>query len=646
MKIVADKIREVHKELQKYHKWMFPTVLIEDGFIGGKKSLHGISNGEDGQMFLAGEPDPDRWQWKSLSELLPIVAQLDQRRIPKDSIVYIDNDDGKYSKQIIDVDKTIEARNKLLLESPDALSQKYSYNHIDYFKGLPKDLEKRMAKADWYYDYSDDHSVWQKGVVEVKGILKDLEKLDKTEKGFEISKSLWDKHGPEHLYRKPDFLNDDIFYKQEVKSMKVQEHDVLKESYSFGLDTEGNIIGKSRGELFKDLDERMKRADWDYSYSDDYTVRRRGEEEVTAIEKDLEILSYSKGGAVIANALWDEHTIRSAIWKPKFLQTAIELQIGKITRQEIALSGHLNQQIMDTNSFKDPNTNNIGMSDKEINHIKNQFKHAGADAAFTPELVDRLKNGEEKITHPYKFTNNGDQNVADFHLSKSKDSGLYFLNKFDLTVTPENSNKEIKETFYLTGQDKNLKLKDGEEKLKQVNKFTLKKAANYLAGRPVFNAFSDKEGNQYEAWAKRKFNVEKGEFEMAKYRKEYPFSLNDATKNYSIKELAIPEQKDRLMESYQRGNLQTVTFVASDGKEEQLYTSLQIGLVKGGSLNVYDLNKDRVAIDQLVEKGYMGKDLAQEIKERLTQKPGDQQLSQKPDSIKPEIKISHKPSIN
>jgi|GEM_PF-1376393 len=503
MEIVANKIRVVYKELQKYHNWMFPTVLVKDGFIGGRKSMHGISDGADGQMFLMREPHPDRWQWKSLFELLSIVAQLDHRRIPQDCIVYADDNNGVNSKQIIDLDKTIKAREKILLETPNALSKKYSYSHTDYFKELPKDLEKRMTKADWHYEYSDSPRVWEKGVIEIKSILKDLEKLAKTEDGFEISKILWDKHVPEYSVPKPGFLDDDKFY---AKKLNV-------------------------------------------------------------------------------------------------------------------------------------------MTEKEENHIKNQFKHAGAEAAFTPELLDRLQKGEEKIIHPYRFSNNGDQNTADFHVHKSKDSSLYFLNKFDLTVAPENSKKEIKETFYLTGQD-NVKLKEGEQKLRQVNKFTLKKAANYLAGRPVFSAFSDKEGNQYEAWAKRKFNVEKGKFEMAKYRKEYPFSLKDATKNYSIKELAIPEQKDRLMESYQRGNLQKVTFVASDGREEQLYTSLQIGLVQGGSLNVYDLNKDRIGIDQLLEKGYIGKDLAEEIKERLTQKPVEQKIGEKIDLPKQENPSKHRQNIS
>jgi hypothetical protein len=159
-----------------------------------------------------------------------------------------------------------------------------------------------------------------------------------------------------------------------------------------------------------------------------------------------------------------------------------------------------------------------------------------------------------------------------------------------------------------------------------------------LAGRPVYNAFSDKEGNQYEAWAKRKFNVEKGKFEMVKYRKEYPFSLDDATKNYSIKELATPEFRDRLMESYKRGNLQKVTFVGHGGKEEALYTSPQIGLVAGGSLNVYDLNKDKVSTEQLVEKGFVGQNFAQQINDRLTKRQ-DNNAKQ---SIHQDSETSHK----
>jgi hypothetical protein len=57
--------------------------------------------------------------------------------------------------------------------------------------------------------------------------------------------------------------------------------------------------------------------------------------------------------------------------------------------------------------------------------------------------------------------------------------------------------------------------------------------------------------------------------------------------------------------------------VGNDGKEEKLYISPNITL---GALNVYDLNKQRLTTETLVEKQYIGKELAEQLK--TTRKPG------------------------
>jgi len=84
-----------------------------------------------------------------------------------------------------------------------------------------------------------------------------------------------------------------------------------------------------------------------------------------------------------------------------------------------------------------------------------------------------------------------------------------------------------------------------------------------------------------------------------------------------IKELTNEQYKKSLIESLNRGNLQKVTFVDGNGKEKKLFISPSITL---GSLNVYDLNKQRVPTETLVEKHFIGKELAADLKERVTQK--------------------------
>lgn len=74
--------------------------------------------------------------------------------------------------------------------------------------GLIANLENRMKNADWYFEYSDDHRVWQQGVVEIEGIRKDLELLSKLPQGREKADDLWGKYVPPLSVGKPDFLKD------------------------------------------------------------------------------------------------------------------------------------------------------------------------------------------------------------------------------------------------------------------------------------------------------------------------------------------------------------------------------------------------------------------------------------------------------
>lgn len=640
-----------------------------------QEHYNGIKAGMDPVFITESRQDPEKWKDYTLREAYGIMVLLDRRRLPKEAIIYDSVHPGNSFNGLIDVEKTIEVSKRLLLQNPNAFSKKHRYSHTDYFQVLPSRIEQKMAKADWYYEYSDDHRVWQKGSSEIKGILKDLQMLTRNEQGFEMANKLWEKYVPEYSVSKPDFLNDDKYYQKiyfmTEKELKEIEHKFHEPVPSIRLDEKGNLVGIKQDDLVNYLAVRLHRADWGYSFSDDINVRMRGSDEIKNVHAELSVLALSNGGGAKAEELWLKYGDSSFLDKPDYIKMGMFLSAERLQRPNETnvsiLTNVLEQRLKDFNwdskgwdatyeflkirdqfkmltqfeggekiaaqlwelhignKLEKPKflvtPNQFIMTEKEVNHIRQQFKNIGAEKAFTPELVAELKTGIPAKTHGYQFNNNGDKVDVYFSLKRANDSKLYFLNKYGMAVVFDNGKKAANEIFYVTGQD-NVKLKPGEKKLSNVNVFTIKRAANYLAGRPVFNAFSDKPGNQYEAWAKRKFNVEKGEFEMVKYRKEYPFDMKEATKNYSMKDLATPEYEKRLFESYKRGNLQLATFIGSDGKEEKLYTSLNIGLIKGGSLDVYDLNKDKVPIQQLVDKGYVGNDFAQQIKDRLSQKNG------------------------
>lgn len=60
-------------------------------------------------------------------------------------------------------------------------------NEIEKIDGLSR-LKRMLATHDWYFDYSDDHSVWQRGVDErkaIKALAKELGMEEVFEEAFD-----------------------------------------------------------------------------------------------------------------------------------------------------------------------------------------------------------------------------------------------------------------------------------------------------------------------------------------------------------------------------------------------------------------------------------------------------------------------------
>ena len=277
-----------------------------------------------------------------------------------------------------------------------------------------------------------------------------------------------------------------------------------------------------------------------------------------------------------------------------------------------------------TNSVNDlqNSKNKTIMDEKAIVFNEGQLKRVGFAEAFTPELRNKMQEGVASIQHPFQKQYDGDQVNATLHLKKSATSDYYFLNKFELELQKEGLANSLKQTFYLTKKLATDETEGG-QKSKLENKYTLKEAYNLLAGRPVFKDLVSNEGKEYQAWVKLNFKnqLDNGNYEMEQFTANYGFNLEATLKHYPIKELLNPEYKQSLIDSLNRGNLQKVTFVSGEGKEEKLYVSPHITT---GALAVYDANKQRLTTDMLVEKGYIGKELAEGLKQQFSQ-------SQKPE---------------
>ena len=258
------------------------------------------------------------------------------------------------------------------------------------------------------------------------------------------------------------------------------------------------------------------------------------------------------------------------------------------------------------------------MDEKTMSFNETQLKRVGFAEAFTPELKKQMEAGLPAIQHQFKKEFEGDKVHATLHLKKSTTSDHYFLNKFDMSLQKDGQTGTLNQTFYVNQKKATGNEDAGHQKIERENRYTLKEAYNLLAGRPVFKHLTSKEGNAYDAWVKLDFKnkLDNGNHEMKQYTQAYGFDLKQALLKYPIKEMTNELYANRLMESLQRGNLQKVTFVDPQGKEDKLYISPNITL---GALNVYDENRQRLTTEMLVDKQYLSPKAAGEIKQHYNQ---------------------------
>ncbi|MBW7840897.1 MAG: hypothetical protein H3C36_14950 [Chitinophagaceae bacterium] len=321
-------------------------------------------------------------------------------------------------------------------------------------------------------------------------------------------------------------------------------------------------------ELVDRLHHKMKHADWYYDYSDDRRVWLNGVTEIRGIKEDLKELSQSYEGKYAAHILWKTYVPEHSVAKPDFLQ--------------------LKHNIMDesTSAFNE-----------------GQFKKLGMQEAYTPELVEQMKQGVPFIQHPFPKGFEGDQTNSLIHLKKSPDSDKYFINKFDLNLQKEGEKKAIKQTFYVNNTKKNEQETENGQKQKYNHNFTFKRAYNFTAGRPVYHADS-------QSWEQIDLSrkLASGNYATQRFDKNYGFDLGKVIDNYS---LANPQYKSSLMDSLQRGNLQKEKMVDKNGKVDDFYLSPSI---RTGSLNMYDKDKKPVELETQIERALISKELGEKLK--------------------------------
>jgi len=252
------------------------------------------------------------------------------------------------------------------------------------------------------------------------------------------------------------------------------------------------------------------------------------------------------------------------------------------------------------------------MNIKNFEYLKDTLKNLGFGDKLNGHLEDQLKMQPEsfKLNLLGEFKNDVLKENVNFVLdfSKSKESDMYFFNRYQATLQSEDASKEKSQTFYID----------------KMTGITSKEAYNLLSGRAVNKDLTTKDGVAYNAWLQLNF-AEKDKHEnhlVKQYSQRYGYDLEMVMTKYPIKEQLIEESKAEVMKSLRKGNLTQVTF-ARQGADEKMYIAAN---PQYKSLDVYDakMKLQYQGIERKEKTEKAGEDKSQEKKEAAKQAQDDE----------------------
>lgn len=186
------------------------------------------------------------------------------------------------------------------------------------------------------------------------------------------------------------------------------------------------------------------------------------------------------------------------------------------------------------------------MNQQNADYLKETIKYLGFGETLYADLD---KNMEQKFPEfVLKLESVFNKAVLESILFfRRSDQGVYFFNRHDEVLKNEVGTTE--QTFYVN----------------KGHSVTLKEAFNLLEGRSVLKEIVSKEGEKYQAWIQLDFSEREpnGNYKIRQYHSNYGFDLAATLAGFAIREMEDEQQRERIMRSLQRGNLQPLTFFRS-----------------------------------------------------------------------------------
>ena len=256
------------------------------------------------------------------------------------------------------------------------------------------------------------------------------------------------------------------------------------------------------------------------------------------------------------------------------------------------------------------------MNEKNFKYLDDQIFYTGFGREHSATLKEKMLEGKPEfvIAHQQDF---GKDNVAaTLHFKKSNEGDMYFLNSYQLMLKNQQHPEPIKQAFYV----------NNDMRRKEQEDITLKEGYNLLSGRAVNKNLVNKEGTTYNAWVQLDFKVtdKHGNYEEKKFHQNYGYDLDQVLAKHSIKELADQTQKERLMESLQRGNRQSVTLIVNS-EEKKVFVEAAPQFKEKG-LNFYEAGGQKIRSEKLYETNSSQQSVKHEgqtVKEQAKQLNGE-----------------------
>lgn len=247
------------------------------------------------------------------------------------------------------------------------------------------------------------------------------------------------------------------------------------------------------------------------------------------------------------------------------------------------------------------------MNIKNFDYLKETLKYMGFGDKLNTDLEAKLKEqpAEFKLTMIGEFNKDNVNDKVHYSLdfSKSKDTDMYFFNKYQATVPHEDPAKERTQTFYL---EKNAGI-------------TAKEAYNLLNGRAVNKNLKTKEGQEYNAWLQLNFSEKDkhNNYITKTFGEKYGYDVELTLAKYPIRELMEEDKRANIVKSLKKGNIVPVTFVR-ESREEKMFVSAN---PQYKSLDLYDskMKLQYQGIEKKEPKESKGEEKSQQKKEGVSQ---------------------------